>query len=61
MICENCMHFSRCFERRGKCSSFKTLEEVREEIERINKTYRTGASEAREELQKAALQGHGRG
>lgn len=38
--CIDCLHFSECMERRGKCKEYKTLSEVRKEIEMLNKKAR---------------------
>lgn len=40
MICEDCIYFKICMERRGRCREFKTLKDVKNEIESINKKYK---------------------
>ena len=45
--CRACLHFSICYERRGKCKEYKDLEEVRKDIEMLNqKAKLTACSEA---------------
>ena len=39
--CEDCLYYKICFERRGICTEYKTLAEVRKEIEMLNKKART--------------------
>lgn len=50
--CTSCLHYSECMEQRGRCREYKDLEEVRKEIEMLNKAARlakrTGADEAAE-------------
>ena len=35
--CADCLYYKICFERRGICTEYKTLSEVRKEIEMLNK------------------------
>lgn len=35
--CADCLHNHECMEQRGRCREYKDLEEVREEIEMLNK------------------------
>ena len=42
--CEDCLYYRICFERRGRCTEYKTLSEVRKEIEMLNKEARTSAT-----------------
>ena len=42
--CEDCLYYKICFERRGICTEYKTLSEVRKEIEMLNKEARTSAT-----------------
>ena len=42
--CEDCLYYRICMERRGICTEYKTLSEVRKEIEMLNKEARTSAS-----------------
>ena len=41
--CTDCLYYPVCFERRGICTEYKTLAEVRKEIEMLNKEARTAA------------------
>lgn len=41
MICDDCYLKKRCFEQRGQCKDFKSLKEIRSEIESINKTHKS--------------------
>ena len=38
MTCSDCIHYKECFERRGACKEYKTLEEIRKEIESVNQS-----------------------
>lgn len=55
MICEKCIHTDECFEKRGRCTSFKTpkqaRKEIKDDVKRINANYKkapagTGADES---------------
>ena len=35
--CADCLHNHECMEQRGRCREYKDLEEVREDIEMLNK------------------------
>ena len=60
--CKQCIHFARCFERRGKCASYKTRKEVIAEIESINQKYGAPRSTRTESgVQEAPLAGDGDG
>jgi endonuclease IV len=59
--CKQCIHFAHCFERRGKCASYKTRKEVIADIERINKAYRTEAANAEQGVQEKAETSDGNG
>lgn len=54
--CRTCLHFRICMEQRGRCAEFKSREEIRQQIESINKKYksarRSGADEGK--LQEAS-------
>ena len=39
--CTDCLYYRICMERRGICTEYKTLSEVRKEIEMLNKEART--------------------
>ena len=39
--CTDCLYYPICMERRGICTEYKTLSEVRKEIEMLNKKART--------------------
>ena len=41
MICDDCLHQSICMEQRGRCTEYKSREEIRRQIESINKKYKT--------------------
>ena len=34
--CEDCLYYPICMERRGICTEYKTLAQVRKEIEQLN-------------------------
>ena len=36
MICDDCLYKPICMEQRGQCREYKTLEQVRKEIEQLN-------------------------
>ena len=40
MVCENCLYYRICFERRGICSEFKTLEDIANDVKRINENFK---------------------
>jgi hypothetical protein len=44
MTCADCIHFDECFELRGPCREFKTLEMIRREIIDINNAYKAKAA-----------------
>lgn len=39
--CCTCLHFRICMEQRGRCAEFKSREEIRQQIESINKKYKS--------------------
>ena len=41
--CVDCLHYTECFERRGRCTEYKDLEGVRREIEMLNQKERVAA------------------
>ena len=41
--CADCLHNHECMEQRGRCREYKDLEEVREDIEMLNKTAKPSA------------------
>lgn len=51
--CAPCIHFKECFERRGHCREYKTLEDIRAEVEIINENQKKLAE--RTETNKAGL------
>jgi hypothetical protein len=59
--CESCLHDFECFEKRGRCSEYKNLEEVKQDIEMLNqKAVRggfTGCSAADKGVQKFGVSG----
>ena len=48
MICEKCIYVDECFEKRGRCASFKTPKQARKEIKtsvkRINENHKKAAA-----------------
>ena len=42
--CRPCLYYRICFERRGICTEYKTLSEVRKELEMLNKEARTSTT-----------------
>lgn len=53
--CSACLHFSECMERRGKCKEYKDLEEVKRDIEMLNKTARATKRTNAEKLYKRGM------
>ena len=41
VICDGCLHQWECMEQRGRCREYKSKEEIRQQIEMLNKTYKT--------------------
>ena len=54
--CADCLYFKDCMEQRGICTEYKTLEQVRQEIEKLNenqkKAPRTTATSDAGDIQK---------
>lgn len=44
MTCADCIHFNKCFEQRGPCREYKTLDMIRREIIDINNAYKAKTS-----------------
>ena len=42
--CEDCLYYPICMERRGICTEYKTLAQVRKEIEQLNENQKTIAT-----------------
>ena len=42
--CTDCLYYRICFERRGICTQFKTLEMIRREINALNENQKTIAA-----------------
>ena len=40
MICDDCLHYPICFERRGECTEYKTLDMIRREIIELNNAHK---------------------
>lgn len=40
MTCADCIHFDVCMERRGVCTEFKTLEDIANDVKRINENFK---------------------
>lgn len=59
--CSACLHYSECMEQRGICTEYKTLEQVRQEIEKLNenqkKASRTTATSDAGDIQKRGRRG----
>jgi hypothetical protein len=57
--CEDCLYFRICFERRGICTEYKTLEMIRNEIKMLNENQKASAEAAghRAELSQKAVHG----
>ena len=43
-MCEDCIYYSICFERRGPCREFKTLEDIANDVKRINENFKEVAT-----------------
>ena len=54
MNCEDCIYYSNCFEQRGPCREFKTLDMIRREIIDINNAYKAKAASGAEAGDKTA-------
>ena len=39
VTCNDCLHYPICFERRGPCREFKTLEMIKNDIKMLNANY----------------------
>ena len=44
--CTDCLYYRICMERRGICTEYKTLKQVREEIEQFNENQKATATRA---------------
>ena len=44
MNCEDCIYYSNCFELRGPCREFKTLNMIRREIVELNENFKKTAA-----------------
>jgi hypothetical protein len=42
--CADCLYYRICIERRGICTEYKTLSEVRKEIEMLNENQKTAST-----------------
>lgn len=60
MICFQCLHFKECFERRGQCKEFKSLEDIKAEIEKLNEDNKKTSGRP-ETSDKSRIQEAGRG
>lgn len=38
-MCADCYKLSRCFEQRGKCAEYRSLDDIRRELEELNDVY----------------------
>lgn len=46
MTCADCIHLNGCMEQRGICSEFKTLEDIANDVKRINENFKKAAAGA---------------
>lgn len=53
--CADCLHLHECMEQRGRCKEYKTLKEVKKDIEMLNKMFK---SAGHPETADTAGQGH---
>ena len=51
--CSACIHFSECMEQRGPCKEFKTLEGIKNDVQRINADYKKLARRTRTDKARA--------
>lgn len=47
MTCDDCLHKSECMEQRGICREFKSLEDLKRDVERINENFKAAARRAK--------------
>lgn len=40
MTCDDCLHKAECMERRGPCREYKTLEDIANDVKRINENFK---------------------
>ena len=59
IICDECVHQWECWDQRGLCNQFKSKEELRREIEKLNEDYKKTAG--RSGADKGGIQEAGRG
>ena len=45
--CADCLHYHICMERRGRCTQYKTLEMIRNEIKMLNENQKTAPATAK--------------
>ena len=45
--CRTCLYYPICMERRGICTEYKTLSQVRKEIEQLNENQKTTPATAK--------------
>ena len=59
--CTDCLYYRICMERRGICTEYKTLEQVRQEIEKLNenqkKSPRSTATSDEGDIQEGSRRG----
>ena len=63
MTCSDCIHFDECMERRGPCREHKTLEDIANDVKRINENFkkaaaRTASGDKAEDLSESLRRGH---
>lgn len=42
--CEKCYKISRCSEQRGRCSEYRDIEDIRQEVQAVMQSYKSAAS-----------------
>ena len=60
MICDECVHQWECWDQRGFCNQFRSKEELRREIEKLNEDHKKAARNKRTDegsIQKAGDRG----
>ena len=43
-MCEDCIYYPICMEQRGICTEFKTLEDIANDVKRINENFKKTAA-----------------
>lgn len=42
--CEKCYKLSRCFEQRGRCAEYRNIEEIRQEVQALMRSFKPSPS-----------------